>query len=354
MSRDILLSLIDPDPDQPRKHFDAIEELAQSMSENGLVQAIMVRPGKEERYIIVHGERRWRAAKHLGWEHISAEIRDLTPDEAHWLSLVENVQRSELSPIEEADSYQGRLVEGLTQDRLGKRIGKTQSYIAQKLRLLKLPDDVRLALNNGKITEGHARQLLRLDDPAIQSQLCEKAANEEWPIMRLRLEIDQALRPKACLEPESPAELAVWFFKQGGISRQDNHAEPYPEERLPEYFQQPGRIAYLPIASVTMDPKLDIRSERDMDYTEWLCEIFDILPPVAVFSTNGEYLLSDGWYRVTAAKQRGLTELEARIYEGDFTTALHYAAAANSVSGLRLNKGDMASILHKKGQQWLR
>jgi len=153
MSRDILLSLIDPAPRQPRKHLNeiGIKELAQSMATNGLAQLIMVRPSEGPRYVIVHGERCWRAAKWLGW--VSAEVRDVTPDEAHWLSLVENVQRSDLSPIEEANAYSEGLEEGVTQGQLGQRIGKTQSYIAQKLRLLRLPDNVQMAIAKGEITE---------------------------------------------------------------------------------------------------------------------------------------------------------------------------------------------------------
>jgi ParB/RepB/Spo0J family partition protein len=165
MSCDILLRLIDPDPEQPRKHFDeaSIIELAQSIQANGLAVPILVRP-VGDRFVIVHGERRYRAAKSLGWETIPAEVRDIDADTAQWLALVENVQRSDLSPIEEAQAYQARLAQGMTQTALAERIGKTQSYIAQKLRLLKLPDPVAYYLNVGAITEGHARQLLRLRD----------------------------------------------------------------------------------------------------------------------------------------------------------------------------------------------
>lgn len=163
MSRDIPTNLIDRDPDQPRQYFDpdALAELAQSIGATGLAVPILLRPAGE-RFIIVHGERRYRAVCSLGWATIPADVRDIAPDAAQWLALVENVQRSDLSPIEEARAYQARLAGGMTQEALGQKIGKTQSYIAQKLRLLTLPDPVLVLLDRKAITEGHARQLLRL------------------------------------------------------------------------------------------------------------------------------------------------------------------------------------------------
>jgi ParB/RepB/Spo0J family partition protein len=164
VSRDTLINLIDPDPEQPRKVFDEVKltELAESMASNGLAVPILLRPMPDGRFLIVHGERRWRAAQRLGWETIPAEVRELTPDEAHWLSLVENVQRSNLSPIEEAQAFQARLDAGLTQEQLAKRIGKDRTYIAQKLRLLTLPAPLQYYLNHRAMSEGHARELLKL------------------------------------------------------------------------------------------------------------------------------------------------------------------------------------------------
>jgi ParB/RepB/Spo0J family partition protein len=164
VSRDTLINLIDPDPEQPRKVFDevALAELAASMAANGLAVPILLRPAPEGRYVIVHGERRWRAAQRLSWETIPAEVRELSPDEAHWISLVENVQRADLSPIEEARAYQARLAQGLTQAQLAQRVGKDRSYIAQKLRLLTLPAPVVVYLERRALREGHARQLLKL------------------------------------------------------------------------------------------------------------------------------------------------------------------------------------------------
>ena len=163
MSRDILLSLIDADPNQPRKHFDAgqLAGLAESMQEQGLIVPILVRPSVE-RFVIVHGERRYRAALSLNWETIPANVRDLTTDQAAMMALTENVQRADLSPIEEAKAYRHYLDQGMTQTELGKHIGKSQSYIATKLRYFRLPKDVIDQLENSIITEGHAKQLLKL------------------------------------------------------------------------------------------------------------------------------------------------------------------------------------------------
>jgi ParB/RepB/Spo0J family partition protein len=191
MSRDIPIALIDRDPTQPRQYFDAVSlsELAQSIGANGLAVPILVRPAGE-RYVIVHGERRYRAVCSLGHETIAADVRDMPEDEAQWLALVENVQRANLSSIEEARAYQTRLSMGMTQAQLGERIGKTQSYIATKLRFLKLPTDVQAGLDQGLISEGHAKQLLRLDDPEGISALYTDIVRLKSPVREVVAIVD--------------------------------------------------------------------------------------------------------------------------------------------------------------------
>src|SRR5512133_1613190 len=146
MSRDINLALIDPDPRQPRHHYDenALQELAASMQANGLMQAITLRP-VGDRYVIVGGHRRVRAALALGWKTIRAEVQDISADDAMWLALVENLQREDLSPTEEAHGYEALLACGVTQQALGQRIGKSQSHIATMLRYLRLPEALQSA-----------------------------------------------------------------------------------------------------------------------------------------------------------------------------------------------------------------
>jgi ParB/RepB/Spo0J family partition protein len=164
VSRDTSLDLIDPDPDQPRRHFDPakLTELAQSIAANGLASPILLRPGQGGRLLLVHGERRWRAARQLGWTTIPAIVRDVDPADVPWVQLAENIQRADLSPIEEATAYRERLAAGITQEQLAERVGKTRTYITQKLRLLGLPDPLQHYLDVGAISEGHARQLLRI------------------------------------------------------------------------------------------------------------------------------------------------------------------------------------------------
>jgi len=191
MSRDILLSLIDADPEQPRKHFDTtqLDELAQSMAANGLAVSILVRPAGE-RYTIVHGERRYRAALSLGWETIAADVCDVAPDEAPWLALIENIQRADLSPIEEARAYRARLDTGITQEALGKRIGKSQSHIATRLRYLKLEPEMQEALHTGVITEGHAKQLLRIEHSDQRHDLFHSTRDMRLSVKRLAEAVD--------------------------------------------------------------------------------------------------------------------------------------------------------------------
>lgn len=164
MSRDIPLINIQPDRDQPRKRFDdgALCELADSMRANGLLSPILVRPTGGGAFVIVHGERRFRAARLLNWQTIAATVRDLSAEDARVFAILENVQRENLTPIEEARAYQHLVDAGMTQTEIGAKMGKSQSYIATKLRLLNMPDFLQSMLDAGFVTEGHVKQILRL------------------------------------------------------------------------------------------------------------------------------------------------------------------------------------------------
>lgn len=207
MSRDIPLIDIDPDPDQPRQHFDAaaLQELADSMTATGQAVPITVKPAGD-RFVIVTGERRWRAAQLLGWSTIRADVQDIDAATAQWQTLVENIQRAGLTPIEEAHAFQRLVDAGHTQTEIARRIGKTQSYVAQKIRLLRLPAGVQEMLdagrpsvpemlNAGRLSEGHGRQLLRVRYPGLATDanvqgLAEKSVANGWSVKRLALEID--------------------------------------------------------------------------------------------------------------------------------------------------------------------
>ncbi|MHA7873025.1 MAG: ParB/RepB/Spo0J family partition protein, partial [Hyphococcus sp.] len=159
---------LQPNADQPRRLFgkEAIEELASSIRAKGLLQPILVRPIGENEYEIVAGERRWRAAQKAKLHNVPVIIRELTDEEAAEIALIENVQRVDLNPVEEAAAYQ-RLTErfGRTQDEIAKTVGKSRSHVANTMRLLNLPQKALDALVAGMITMGHARALLASSAP---------------------------------------------------------------------------------------------------------------------------------------------------------------------------------------------
>lgn len=168
--RTLPVSALEPGPFQPREAMDeaALAELAASMKEHGVLQPILARPARNrpDRYQIIGGERRWRAAQMAGLHEVPALVRDLTDREAMAAGLVENLQRQDLNALEEAEGY-GRLTQqfGLTQDALAKIVGKSRPHVANTLRLLNLPERVRGLLRDGALTAGHARALLSAPDP---------------------------------------------------------------------------------------------------------------------------------------------------------------------------------------------
>jgi ParB family chromosome partitioning protein len=177
---------IRPNPYQPRKDFDeeTIKELASSIQEKGIIQPIVVRKG-EIAYEIIAGERRWRAAQRVGLTRVPVIIKDVSDREALELTLVENLQREDLNPIEEATAYE-QLIEdfGLTHEDISKRIGKERSTITNQLRLLKLPQEVREALINGEITAGHARAILGLQSLSKAKEVLEAIRREKLSVRR--------------------------------------------------------------------------------------------------------------------------------------------------------------------------
>lgn len=172
--RKIAIDQIVPNRFQPRTVFDEdkIEELARTIHTHGIIQPIVVREFEDGRFEIIAGERRWRAMKKLGWDEAPTIVKNLSDTETASVALIENLQREELSPIEEAIAYEKLLeLHNLTQEALAQRLGKGQSTVANKLRLLKLPQEVQDALLNKSITERHARSLIPLKDPEKQIQL---------------------------------------------------------------------------------------------------------------------------------------------------------------------------------------
>src|SRR5215213_1137019 len=167
------IDLIQPNPEQPRTRFteSALDELAQSISANGVVQPIVVRR-KGDKYEIVAGERRWRAAQRAGLRKIPAAVKDVSDDKLLELALIENIQRQELNPIEEAGAYR-KLIDnmGFTQEALAASVGKERTLIATSLRLLKLPADIQTLVEEGRLSAGHGRALLLTDDINLQRRV---------------------------------------------------------------------------------------------------------------------------------------------------------------------------------------
>jgi ParB family chromosome partitioning protein len=174
------VEVIERNPNQPRKRFEEakLEELAASIREHGIVEPILVRRDGG-RYRIVAGERRWRAAQRAGLAEVPAVVREASEREAFELALVENLQRADLNAIEEAEAYEVLLDEhGLTQEQIAERVGKDRSTVANALRLLKLPEDVRDLVRGGSLDMGHARALLALEDAGLVRKTALRAVRE--------------------------------------------------------------------------------------------------------------------------------------------------------------------------------
>lgn len=171
---------VEPNKNQPRKDFaeEALDELASSIKEHGLLQPILVRPLTNGRYQIIAGERRWRASRKAGLSTIKAVIRDFKDEEVMEIALIENLQREDLNPIEEAEGYSSLIKElGLTQEQVAKKVNKSRSYVANSLRVLNLDSLSRRALKEGKISLGHAKALLSIEDIRLREDALKAAIN---------------------------------------------------------------------------------------------------------------------------------------------------------------------------------
>ena len=194
---------IERNPDQPRKRFEdaKLEELASSIRQHGVVEPILVRKDGP-RYRILAGERRWRAAQRAGLKEVPAVVREATDREAFELALVENLQRADLNAIEEAEAYEVLLSDhGLTQEAIAGRVGKERSTVANALRLLKLPEEVRDAVRGGQLDMGHARALLGLDDLETLRKVAQRAIQE-----RLSVRATEALVRSLARKPGKPGK----------------------------------------------------------------------------------------------------------------------------------------------------
>jgi len=195
----ISIDLIDPRPVQPRGIFDEakLNELAQSISANGVVQPLIVRP-KQDRFELIAGERRWRAAQRAGLTRVPAIVRQVADDKVLELALIENIQREDLNPIEEARAYKNLIdAVGLTQEVVAERVGRDRSYVTNFLRLLRLPEDLQELVQAGRLSTGHARTLLGLPDVAAQRRLARRIIERELSVRATEETVRQLTEPKA-------------------------------------------------------------------------------------------------------------------------------------------------------------
>src|SRR4051812_21819823 len=184
-------------PGQPRRHFDEVhlDELGESIRNRGVLLPLLVRK-EGDGYLLIAGERRWRAAQRAGLRELPVIVREVTEPEAFELALIENIQREDLNAVEEAEAYQ-RLIEhhGLTQEELARRVGKDRSTISNALRLLRLPDSIKERVASGELSMGHARALLGLSDDGDLRKAAEKVMREDLSVRQVE-ELVQRLKGK--------------------------------------------------------------------------------------------------------------------------------------------------------------
>jgi len=185
---EVNINAIKPNPNQPRRDFDedALQELADSIREIGIIQPITVRDMADGTYIIIAGERRWRASQLAGLTTIPSYIRTVDDENMMEMALVENIQREDLNSLEIALAYQHLMEQyGLTQEKLSERVGKNRATVTNYLRLLKLPATIQMALKNREVDMGHARALLSLDDPTLQIKVFEEIKKEGLSVRKV-------------------------------------------------------------------------------------------------------------------------------------------------------------------------
>ncbi len=195
----VRVAMIEPKSDQPRKSFDenSLAQLAASISTHGLLQPILVRPLPNDRYQIIAGERRWRASKMAGLNEVPVIVLNQSEMETAEISLIENIQREDLNPLEEAMAYRTLMdTFGLTQEKLSERVGKSRPAVANTLRLLDLPSELLPLLKDGSLTAGHARTLLGCKDKAAMIKLGMLVANGGLSVRDLEKEVKRANRPQ--------------------------------------------------------------------------------------------------------------------------------------------------------------
>lgn len=204
---------IDPNRDQPRKNFDdeSLKELSDSIKLHGIIQPLIVTKGEKGRYHLIAGERRWRAARMAGLKEVPVLVKDYSDSQATEIALIENIQREDLSPIEEAEAYQ-RLIDefGLKQQEVSDRVSKSRTAITNSLRLLKLDDRVKQMVTENMISSGHARALLAIENPELQYETAMKVFDNNLSVRETERLVKTVLTPPKKKEEADPANSAVY------------------------------------------------------------------------------------------------------------------------------------------------
>lgn len=257
---EIEVALIVPNPSQPRTNFDAeaLEELAASIRELGVIQPLSLRSTPDGNYQIIAGERRWRAAKMAGLVTVPAYVRTASDSEVTEMALIENIQREDLNAIEVALAFR-KLIDtyNLTQDRLSERLGKKRATIANHLRLLKLPAEIQLGLRDRKIDMGHARALLSIEDTKTRLKIYNRILSQGLSVRK----VEEIARQ---LGEDTPTEK----------SRKANSAGGYEafERELSNYFPTPVKFSRTPSGKGSITLKFD-----NDDQLQRLVELFEKL-----------------------------------------------------------------------------
>ena len=216
VKKQVRLSYIEPNRNQPRKEFDedTIRELAESIEEHGLIQPILVRPLDNGMYQIVAGERRWRALRMLGWQdkEIPVVIKELDDEETAKIALVENVLREDLNPVDEAKAY-CELIEkyDMTQESVAKLVGKARSSVTNSMRILKLPENVVTMVRDGDLSAGAAKALLPLTDEEKISELAIKSSKGEMTVRQLEKAVAKLSEPEKEKKEEKPKKNQTYY-----------------------------------------------------------------------------------------------------------------------------------------------
>jgi len=261
---EVEMELIFANPNQPRSHFDedALNELATSIRELGVISPITLRKNDDGTYLIIAGERRFRASKLVGLHTIPAYVRTAADEQVVEMALIENIQREDLNAIEIALTFY-RLMEEykLTQERLSERVGKKRATIANYLRLLRLPAEIQMGIKNKKIDMGHARAILGISDPAVQLHLYESIVQNEYTVRKVE-------------------ELVRLFLETGSLDTKAKTGVPNPVKSLQEYEDLKNQLSKVfgthveLICNPAGKGKISIPFSNDEELTS-IMELFD-------------------------------------------------------------------------------